>query len=544
MIAIQPPLLPRAMNQAFSSWRLDVAPTFAHCVWLSAPRGGCRHLGAALRRLVVAPTFAHCVWLSAPSGGCRHPGAALRRLVVAPTFAHCVWLSAPSGGCRHLGAALRRLVALLCALATVWPALAQDSRTVVEPSLPRQTCAVLMAAYPSPKTPDADDTLRLQNALDHCPAGQAVHLVIADARVAFVSGPLTLPSGVTLVVNQGATLYAGTNPRWFDTGTGQCGRIDSSGKGCKPLISVVDGAQHSAVMGAGTIDGQGGERMDGQQETWWELARRAQAENAHQNVPRLIVSKGARDLTLYRITLRNSPNFHVLVQQADGFTAWGVTIDAPARARNTDGIDPVSSRNVTIAYSLLRTGDDSIAIKAGAAGPTENVSVLHNHFYNGHGMSIGSETNGGVHHVLVQDLSMEGSVSGLRIKSDVSRGGLVSDVLYQDICLQDVVRPIDFDTHYTAHATGGLIPQYVGITLQRVYSLTKGRVQLRGFDADHALVVRLDDVAVVGDPSMGESAAEFTQLNGVIARVVSDARKTACEARLLPFPKPPASNIP
>ena len=455
-----------------------------------------------------------------------------------------MWLSAPRGGYRRLGAALRRLVALLCALAAGWPALAQDSRTVVEPSLPRQACAVLQAVYGSAKTPEADDTVRLQKALDHCPAGQAVHLAAAHERVAFVSGPLTLPSGVTLVVDHGATLYAGTNPRWFDTGTGQCGRIDNSGKSCKPLITVVDGAQHSAVMGAGTIDGQGGARIDGQQETWWDLARRAQAENAHQNVPRLLVSKGARDLTLYRITLRNSPNFHVLVQQADGFTAWGVTIDAPARARNTDGIDPVSSRNVTIAYSWLRTGDDSIAIKAGAAGPTENVSVLHNHFYNGHGMSIGSETYGGVHHVLVQGLTMQGSVSGLRIKSDVSRGGLVSDVRYQDICLQHVARPIDFDTHYTAHATGSLIPQYLGVTLQRVYSLTKGRVQLRGFDAEHALVVRLDDVAVAGDPPLDERAAEFTQLHGVIARAVPDARKTACEARLLPFPEPLAPRIP
>ena len=54
----------------------------------------------------------------------------------------------------------------------------------------------------------------------------------------------------------------------------------------------------------------------------------------------------SNDFTLYGIDLRNSPNFHVIVSKTDGFTAWGVRIDAPANARNTDGIDPSSSTNV------------------------------------------------------------------------------------------------------------------------------------------------------------------------------------------------------
>ena len=43
---------------------MNVAPTFAHCVWLSAPRGGPRRLGAAQRRLTQAPTLPHCVWVA------------------------------------------------------------------------------------------------------------------------------------------------------------------------------------------------------------------------------------------------------------------------------------------------------------------------------------------------------------------------------------------------------------------------------------------------------------------------------------------------
>jgi polygalacturonase len=159
--------------------------------------------------------------------------------------------------------------------------------------------------------------------------------------------------------------------------------------------------------------------IEGGTESWWQLARRAQRKTPARTCPRLIEITNAQNITLHKITLRNSPNFHVTLNKVDGFTAWGVRIDTPATARNTDGIDPISSRNVTIAYSHIRTGDDNVAIKAGNNGATENISILHNRFYSGHGMSIGSETNGGVRRVLVEDLSMDGTTSGLRIKSDV-----------------------------------------------------------------------------------------------------------------------------
>ena len=60
--------------------------------------------------------------------------------------------------------------------------------------------------------------------------------------------------------------------------------------------------------------------------------------------PRMIVANHADGLVLYRITLHNSTNFHVSVNQTNGFTAWGVHLLTPTvkgmDARNTDGIDP------------------------------------------------------------------------------------------------------------------------------------------------------------------------------------------------------------
>ncbi len=150
-----------------------------------------------------------------------------------------------------------------------------------------------------------------------------------------------------------------------------------------------------------------------------------------------------------------------------GFTAWGVTIDTPKTARNTDGIDPSSVTNVTITHCSVRAGDDNVAIKAGNAGPSSHITVEHNHFYKGHGMSIGSETNGGVQAVRVRDLSIEGADNGIRIKSNASRGGLVQDVTYEHVSIRDTKNPIVMDTAYPFFGSErSKLPTFTGIVLR------------------------------------------------------------------------------
>src|SRR5262249_30045006 len=158
----------------------------------------------------------------------------------------------------------------------------------------------------------------------------------------------------------------------------------------------------------------------------------------------------------------------------DGFTAWGVKIMTPQTARNTDGIDPGSSRNVTIAHCFIHTGDDNVAVKSSSrGGPSSNISVLHNHFYTGHGMSIGSGTDCGVDHMLVDDLTIDGADNGIRIKSDRSRGGLVHNLLYHDVCIRNVKNPLVFTPLYTTFS-GNLLPVYRDIALKDVRVLTAG----------------------------------------------------------------------
>ncbi len=414
---------------------------------------------------------------------------------------------------------------------------AQDTRQVAEPRIPA-ACATLEAKLAAPDGVLSDaaertpDTARIQAAIDSCAQGKAVMLRPSGGNNIFLAGPLQLKPGVTLVVEANAALFASRNPRDYDVAPGSCGIVGDRGPGCKTFLTA-DHAPGSGIMGDGSIDGRGGAKLLGQNVTWWDLAKSAKVLDKNQTVPRLIGVRQSNGFTLYRITLRNSPNFHVGVNDTDGFTAWGVKIRTPKTARNTDGIDPSSSNNVTIAYCDIDTGDDDIAIKTGAA-PAAHMTIAHNHFYSGHGMSIGSGTAGGVSDIRVTDLSIDGADNGIRIKSDRSRGGVVQDVSYENVCMRNVQNPIVLTSMYTTFP-GDKLPVYRDIVLKDVHAITPGWVTYLGVDAQHELHVKLENVAVDGqlDAQTIKKDAE------VIA--TGSGKSVACGDRFPAFPALPTA---
>ena len=437
---------------------------------------------------------------------------------------------------------------------------AQDLRHVTEPQIP-QTCTVLqanLAASDGHLPADAEDhldTARIQQAMDHCPAGRAVVLKSSASGQVFLSGPLTLRSGVTLVVDKGTLLAASSNPHLYDLEPGSCGVLGPHGEGCKPFISG-NGIANSGIMGQGAIDGRGGSLLLGESVTWWQLAQRAKLLDLYQKVPHLIILNWVKNFTLYGITLRNAPGGHVSAHNADGFTAWGVTIDTPATARNTDGIDPGSSTNVTIAHCNIQNGDDEVAVGSGGDIPSSHLSILDNHFYAGHGMSIGSGTSGGVNHMLVKNLTIDHTQNGIRIKSDPSRGGLVQQITYQNVCIRNATNPIVITPHYTDFS-GDRLPIYQQITLRNVEVLTPGNYIFSGLDAQYPLGLTLDNVSALGldqsriqaldaaitiGPQRGNLLPQgqdvsITAAPGAVASNGS-AEPLSCSAALVPFADP------
>ena len=454
-------------------------------------------------------------------------------------------------------------------------AVAAQWGTVVEPSLPTTLCANLPAnlvptkgsldaldGNPSDSQPDA---ARIQSAIDACPAGQAVKLSSgASGETGFLSGPLNLKSGVTLWVATGVTLFASRNPADYDNGPGTCGTATSSDpKACNPLIVAVNTA-NSAIVGGGPIDGRGGSLLtsgpNAGKRTWWDVAYQNKTSGLNQQNPRLIQVRNGSAFTLHGITVENSPNFHIVTSGVSGVTAWGIKILTPSAVytkpgyacpsgstpdaatpatcftpdtvKNTDGFDPGQSSNVLLAYSYISTGDDHVAIKSHSGPTSNNLTFAHNHFYYGHGMSVGSETDAGLTHLAVNDLSIDGFDSdnggGLRIKSDSSRGGKVDSVSYSDICMRNVRRPLVFDPFYSS-STGTLYPSFTNVTISGLHFLGSskykgGLLTFVGYELDgqvDPLTITLDNVVFDGTqptfeaghnggPSSQPAAAHFT----------------------------------
>jgi sugar lactone lactonase YvrE len=430
-----------------------------------------------------------------------------------------------------------------------------DSRTVTEPAFPA-VCTVLNAALTSvnddiPTSVDATvtnpDGARIQAALNSCATnnpGQAVELSVDGAgHNAYLTGPLSMPSNVTLLVDPGVFVYFSRNVQDYDVvpGTHTCGTVnsDSATSSCLPLIDIKN-ATNVGIMGFGKLDGRGGDTLinafpstfAGQ--SWWGLSTIANSGGSQQN-PRFIqIDTGSSNITLYKITLRNSPLFHVSTTGAvSNFTAWDIKIVTPTSARNTDGIDPGNAQNFTITRSWISDGDDNVAVGAANTTPATNISVTNNHFFAGHGESIGSFTQAGVSNILFDsnmssgngtagagssvDDTADSNSTGIRIKSGFDRGGVVSNVQYSNSCYQDHKAEIDFSPNFE-DTTGSATPNFKNILMQNLTFLTEGTVQFTGSSNNGTvfpLQVTLDNVsfAALQTSDFGTTAAGTAPTN-------------------------------
>jgi polygalacturonase len=274
------------------------------------------------------------------------------------------------------------------------------------------------------------DTAAIQKALDACgdPGGGTVLLPAGT----YLSQPLVLRTKTTLQLESGATLRATDDPADYK-------RTDKP-NAFTPFISGED-LEDVTIAGRGVIDGAGAR--------WWVDAEAARQKKSGFTLPRpnLIMLTRVTNLVVRDVTL------HLVPTECDGVTVSGITILAPDRSPNTDGIDPSMCRRVTITGCTIDCGDDNIAIKSGKRAKgrefgCEDISVADCMFKHGHGMSIGSETVGGVRNVRVKNCTFEDTDNGIRIKSDRTRGGRVENIVFEDIKMTNVRGAISFSCYY------------------------------------------------------------------------------------------------
>jgi polygalacturonase len=262
------------------------------------------------------------------------------------------------------------------------------------------------------------NTSAIQKTIDTASAGGGTVLIPAGK---FLTGPFTLASSINLHLVKNATILISDDLANYP-----------SAKGRYQDSITASGAHDLEISGEGTIDGQGN--------AWW-TAFRADKSMTHR--PYMIKLSNCTRVRVHGVTLGNSPMFHLVPQNCTDVTIQGITIQAPANAPNTDGIDP-SGWNFLITDCTIDTGDDNIAIKPanGRTPGNKNYTVKNCTFRHGHGCSVGSGTAGGIEDLKVSACTFNQTDSGIRIKTLRGNGGLLQNCTFENLRMTAVKNPI------------------------------------------------------------------------------------------------------
>jgi polygalacturonase len=303
-----------------------------------------------------------------------------------------------------------------------------------------------VTAYGAAGDGTTDDTSALQAALDA--ANAAGGGVVSVPAGTFLSGPIVLHDATRLELASGATLEMLPMGRYPGT----------------TAFITANNAHDIALTGSGTIEGQG--------QAWWNALTATPTLARPQEVS---FSNSSR-VEITGIRLQNPPEEHIWVKGDTDVTITGITIQTLAVSgqhipNNTDGVD-ISANGVFFCNNAIACGDDNVVMEG------SHIYVAYSQFGVGHGCTIGSITTGGVSDVTVDNVTMTGTTSGIRMKSARGRGGLVTNLTYSNMTLTDVTDPIFIASYYPslptdptadpAQAVASTTPQWTNITLKNI----------------------------------------------------------------------------
>lgn len=305
--------------------------------------------------------------------------------------------------------------------------------SVARPTIPDKTFTITdFGAVGDGKTLNTD---AFRNAVAACAKAGGGTVIVPSGT--FLTGPFSLDSNLDLRLGAGSTILFSDKPA----------DLKLTESGFENDISAED-CHDVAITGSGTIDGNGryfwlnfvGPKNDPYDDPWM----------PHR--PRLIALNNCTRVLVQGVTLTNSPMFHLVPSRCRDVTIDGIRIVSPANSPNTDGIDP-SGVNFLITGCTIDTGDDCIAVKGGSRydpdrPAVENFLITGCTFLHGHGMSIGSETNGGVRNIVVRDCTFNGTEAGIRLKSPRGRGGIAENLTYENLTMKNVKIPILITSWY------------------------------------------------------------------------------------------------
>lgn len=284
------------------------------------------------------------------------------------------------------------------------------------------------------------NTKAIQATIDMCQSEGGGVLVIPEGI--FLTGSLFFKQGVDLHLEKGACLKGTVNPDDYP-------QVDTRWEGeervwTAALINFFDMTDVD-ISGEGMIDGSGNQWMDRFPRDTRELRI---------GRPRLIGIQNCKDVSICDFSFKNQACWGLFILYSENVLVKDLTIRAEHTIISSDGIDVDSSRNVHIIGCDIDVNDDCIAIKSGkdedgrrVNRPAEDILVEKCHFRYGHGgVSMGSEMSGGIRNVEIRGCIMDSdNWAPIRFKSQPSRGGVVENITFRDIQLNNTRKAFEFN---------------------------------------------------------------------------------------------------
>ena len=188
----------------------------------------------------------------------------------------------------------------------------------------------------------AKDTAAIQKAIDTCAAGKGGGIVRLSAGT-YVSGPISLRSNITLVLDKDATLLGSPDRADYPKAT------FAHKTTVQPLVGSVN-AENITITGSGTIDGNG--------QVWWDYVKGVKDSGVlgtdHPR-PMGMVFDHSKHIRVDGITVQNAGFWQIVPYYSDDVVFRNMRILAP-HSPNTDAIDPFSSSNIVIDHVFQGNG--------------------------------------------------------------------------------------------------------------------------------------------------------------------------------------------
>ena len=285
----------------------------------------------------------------------------------------------------------------------------------------------------------------------------------------YMTGAVFIKSNVELRIGKDVVLLGSTS---FD----DYPEIDTRIAGIEmkwpaALINMVD-VKKASLTGTGTINARGKFCWD----KYWKMRKEEYEPKGLRWIVdydakrvRTVLVQNSSDITIKQITLKNAGFWTVQLLYSSHLTVDGIVIrnNEDGKGPSTDGIDVDSSSWVLIQNCDIDCNDDDFCLKAGrdwdglrVNRPTEYVLIRNSIARKGGGLlTLGSETSGGIRHVVAMNLQGKGTGNGFHIKSAVTRGGVVEDVWFINNSLDSVGNAFHFTKNWNPSYSYSTLPK-------------------------------------------------------------------------------------